>query len=268
MTWLGIDFSGNAAMWRRGCSRSNVWIAELADTDPRPTLTRLIPVQQLPGSQEPFDRLARHLRTLSFAAAAIDAPFSVPGRYLPTGGRRRLLDDLAKLSTPGRPFPRGSQLLDLLGLHPPLTPPKPWRATEEYWRKQGINVRSALWNGPRGGAPFTAACLKLHADTRLPCWPWVASGRGLLVEGFPAAQLKSWGLPYQSYDGANAVTRETIWRHLRTRVATPQPFLQTILPCADAVDAIVLALTARAVTLGLVDSPPDPGDEGWIAVQP
>jgi hypothetical protein len=55
-------------MWRSGCRRSNVRIAERSDTVPRPTLIRQSPVQDLPGSEKPFDRLARCLRTPSFAA--------------------------------------------------------------------------------------------------------------------------------------------------------------------------------------------------------
>ena len=28
------------------------------------------------------------------------------------------------------------------------------RKTEQFWRKRSVNVRSTLWDGPRGGAPF------------------------------------------------------------------------------------------------------------------
>lgn len=255
-------------MWRQGCRRSNVWIATLADAAPLPELAQLTTVQELPGAGSPFDRLAEHLRTVPFAAAAIDAPFSLPRAYLPSGGRCCLLSRLDALATSGRPFPTGGQLLDLLGLRLPLSPPKPWRATEAFWRGQGINVRSTLWNGPRGGAPFTAACLKLLAATGLPCWPWVASGERLLVEGFPAAQLTRWRLPCRGYDGAGRAVRETIWRGLAARVSACDRLAETAVSSADALDAVVLALTARAVSRALVEPLPGVDDEGWIACQP
>lgn len=255
-------------MWRRGCRRSNVWLAEVTEAAPLPALTRLIRVQELPGVEEPFDRLVNHLRTAPMAAAAIDAPFSLPRAYLPPGRRPRLLARIAALETAGRPFPRGRELLNLLGLRSPLEPPKPLRATEQVWRSERINVRSTLWDGPRGGAPFTAACLKLLAVARLPSWPWDAGGERLLIEGFPAAQLKSWGWRHAGYDGPDRAARDDIWRGLTARITVADKLGDKATSCADALDAVVLALTARAVTQKQVPLPTvDPGDEGWIAVQ-
>ena len=45
--WIGVDFSGNQAMWKKGCTTSNVWIADVRqgghDQNPSgsgPTVTR------------------------------------------------------------------------------------------------------------------------------------------------------------------------------------------------------------------------------------
>jgi hypothetical protein len=162
--WLGIDFSGNAAMWSAGCGRSNVWIATLEETEGLPVVSVLRQVQGFSGPGHPFDRLARLLGDAGFKAAAIDAPFSLPAPHIPAGGHRQLLRDVDTLPKEGRPFARGRHVADYaMSLHP-IAGLKPLRATE---RGQGINIRSTLWCGARGGAPFTAACLTLlHAAGR------------------------------------------------------------------------------------------------------
>lgn len=100
------------------------------------------------SARPPFRRLCDELSKGDFNAAALDAPFSI---------------------------------LTVTGAPPPLSLPKPLRATEAYWRDQGINVRSTLWNGPRGGAPFAAACITLLHRAGRPVWPW-AKAPGMLVE--------------------------------------------------------------------------------------
>lgn len=78
---------------------------------------------------------------------------------------------------------------------------KLWRHTESEWQTRGVNVRSTLWNGPRGGAPFTVACLTLLHRTGRPIWPWCRDEKNCLVEAFPAAQLRHWKLPFIGYNG-------------------------------------------------------------------
>jgi hypothetical protein len=97
---VGIDFSGNHRMWSAGCRKSNVWIAEVLCTSPRPNLVSLKRVQQLSGNGHPFDRLVQYLRETDFDAAAIDAPFSVPADYLQPRTHPQLLELIgnAKLS--------------------------------------------------------------------------------------------------------------------------------------------------------------------------
>src|SRR5687768_14378280 len=136
--WLGIDFSGNHAMWRAGCSVSNVWIADLRRPDDALVLHDLRRVQQLPGDAHPFTRLA--------------APFSVPPPHVPPGGHAALTAIVAASVPADRPFPRGADFVRAVtGKSPPLSPvKKPMRRTDTRWR--GVNVRSTLWAGARSGA--------------------------------------------------------------------------------------------------------------------
>ncbi|OAN60963.1 hypothetical protein A6A05_07080 [Magnetospirillum moscoviense] len=144
---------------------------------------------------------------------------------------------------------------------------KDYRAAEQAWRARGLNVRSSTWRQPRGGAPFTAAALKLIAAAGMPpCWPWVRSGSGVLAEAFPMAQLKQWGLPYQGYAGS-AELRGEILESLRTRLDLGR-WRQACLDSPDALDAVLAALAALAVADRTAPFPEDCDEEGWIAVAP
>src|ERR1700723_1387237 len=75
---IGIDFSGDARQWRLTSSRSNVWIATGRTSGAELCVTGLCTVQQLPGTNVPFDRLREFIAKSLSSYAAIDAPFSVP----------------------------------------------------------------------------------------------------------------------------------------------------------------------------------------------
>ena len=266
MRYLGIDFSGGAAPWKARCSRPSVWIAVLDDG----VLTDIRPVQALDGDGAPFDRLIGLLASGDFGAAGIDAPFSIPGAWLPPDGHEGLLRRAGGLPpAPDRPFPRGADLLALAAAAADLDTPKPLRETETRWRKRGINVRSSLWNGPRGGAPFAAASLFLLARTLRPLWPW-RRGEGMIAEVFPAAQLFTWGAPHLGYGGAeDEAVRKVILGRLGERIDIPQNFVPTLLASADALDAVVACLGARGADLGRQADPPPsvPPADGWISVE-
>lgn len=265
--WLGIDFSGSVVQWRPGRRTSNVWVAEVVRGEERLRLVSLRRVQDLPGDEAPFDRLAALLQG-SFSAAGIDAPFSVPSPFV--GSHAALLNLVAKQERhAGRPFITGGELVRAVtGQPPPLSPPKPLRVTDKRWQDKGVNTRSTLWSGARGGAPMTAACLTLLHAVGGPVWPF-SNGRSLLAEAFPAAQLRTWGLPHQGYGKPRegAPSRRAIVEALHVRIALGS-FAETMLGCPDAMDAVVAAFGAVAVTTGkLVDEPgPTAGAEGWIAV--
>jgi predicted nuclease with RNAse H fold len=266
--YLGIDFSGNFRMWSPGCTRSNVWIAEVDSTPSGLVLQSLGRVQSLqPESEPPFSRLAARLRRRDFVAAAIDAPFSVPVKYLHPRTHRDLLQQVASLPLErGRPFPSGGDLVDFLNC--PRQTAKTWRDTEEFWRKRGLNVRPALWNGARPGAPMTAACLKLLWQSECPIWPWQSNGPGLLMEAFPAAQLQHLGLKHQRYDGHNGKeNRFTIIAELGEAIRLGK-FREKMQASADALDAVICAFAAIAVGEGRPLQPTEISfpEEGQIAI--
>jgi hypothetical protein len=61
MTYLGIDFSGSDRKWKPTVSQKTVWIAEVRQG----TLAKVEwvkPIQDFPGSEPPFQRLANFLR--------------------------------------------------------------------------------------------------------------------------------------------------------------------------------------------------------------
>jgi hypothetical protein len=269
-TWLGIDFSGNHLMWRpsRG---SNVYIAEVHLRQGRFFLSTLQTVQELPGQEQPFQRLVSLLKAGDFNAAAIDAPFSVPCEYLPCGGHRALLEQVAGIERRNRPFPVARDFVCCILAGRRMSNKKPLRKTELAWNKKKINVRSTLWDGPRGGAAMTAACLTLLHLSQCPIWPWhQASEPGLLVEAFPAAQLCHWGIGFEGYngDGPNALLKRA------KLVASPSELIEIrdgslrmkMERSADALDAVLCAFAAIAVSTNGLSRSSMPSDEGEIAV--
>lgn len=270
--WLGIDFSGNHLRWRPGCGTSNVWVADVRRDRTGFRVHDVRRVQQLAGNGHPFARLSAVLSGGSYVAAGIDAPFSVPDRFVRrVGGHIDLLKLVGSRTALGRPFIRGRDLVQLVsGRTPPLTPPKPLRDTDTFWLRSGVNIRSPLWNGARPGAPMTAACLTLLHRASRPLWPWSSQSPGLLVEAFPAGQLKTWTLPHQGYDGASApavATRLTILGALAARIQVGS-WSATLLGSADALDAVLCAFAAIAVSTASKPSSASAQTEGWILVHP
>jgi hypothetical protein len=125
---------------------------------PQTRLSSLKRVQELQGDGSPFARLAALLSKRNFLAAAVDAPFSVPADFLSSGGHRELLEGVAGLSVL-KSFPAAKTFADSIIASRPMAVRKPLRKTERAWQQNGVNVRSTLWAGPRGGAAMTAACL-------------------------------------------------------------------------------------------------------------
>lgn len=117
---------------------------------------------------------------------------------------------------------------------------------------------------------MTAACLYLLGGITCPVWPWVNDQHGLLIEAFPAAQLKHWNLPFQRYDGSEQVAvsnREKIVSGLEERRLSAGVFKAVLLSSADALDSVLCALAAKAVSDARLLNPPAlVDDEGAIAV--
>ena len=261
--FLGIDFSGGAAPWRPVCANPTVWIAALEG----PRLAALRPVQKHDGDSHPFDNPVALLSQGRYRAAAIDAPFCPPAAHMPPGGHAQLLRDIAQLpSAEDRPFPRGADLVAYATTHAPLASAKPSRLTE----RQHHATRSTLWNGSRPGAPFAAACLTLLARSQRPVWPW-KDAPGMLVETFPAAQLKAWGLPHASYaDDEGRPIRAKIITHLEDKqhlMIAPDD-RRDMLRSADALDAVLAAFGAKAAANRRLkfEKPENWKTEGAIAI--
>lgn len=248
--FIGIDFSGGARPWRTSIARPTVWIAVAEIIGSRPQLISLMPVQSLPGDELPFDRLVRFLARRDFEVAAIDAPFSLPLAHMPRSGHAELLRSVRALPNGhDRPFPLGASLVALGEVVARKLVAKPLRRTEEYWLTKGVNTRSTMWNGPRGGAPFAAACLRLLERVELPCWPWTQPQVGTLGEAFPAAQLRQWGLPHQAYSKQNAEhVRCSILTGLRERISIRPVDADVLRTNADALDAVISVFGAIAIS--------------------
>ena len=272
--WLGIDFSGDAEMWRARRRSSNIWIADIRQQADQFVLNSLAPIQELAAeAQSPFDWLAEQLSSGDYWAAAIDAPFSVPEQFVPGGSHSRLLEYVGGAPLPpGRPFLSGMDFVQRVTGQERLFPPKPLRRTEQIWERQRVNVRSTLWSGPRGGAQMTAACVRLLYLSQRPIWPWSERHQpGLLVEAFPAAQLKAWGLPYQQYGDKSRTAiglRKRIIEELRKRVEFAEVLAQRMQESPDALDAVLSGFAGIAATTGTLAHNPEPQaqSEGWIAI--
>lgn len=267
--WFGIDFSGDKRKWSSGCSKSNAWIAELRSSEGALRLADLRQVQKLQGAGSPFERLANLLSSCDFQASGIEAPFSVPEIFLPEGGHKALLDLVKKLSAEDA-FPTAETFANAVIAGRKMASPKPLRSTEQTWRRKGLNVRSTLWTRARGGAAMTAVCLSLLSKTGCPIWPWKTKGPGLLVEAFPAAQLKQWKLPFQQYnqpDQLGSANRKEIVSSLGDLRLEIGNFTPLLLSSADAVDAALCAFAAKGVSDGqLAEKIATVDDEGLIAV--
>lgn len=265
--YLGIDFSGGANPWKVKCRSPTVWIATVCDDDGY-VLTDLRPVQDLGGVGEPFERLVAFLKSGDFAAAAIDAPFALPSEHMPQGGYSQLLDQIRSLPNGSdRPFPLGVAILALGETVASKTSKKPYRRTEKYWANLGVNTRSTMWNGIRGGSPFAAACLSLLSRVNRPVWPWHPISGGMLVEAFPAAQLQHWGLPHQRYSGSDgSVNHAKIIESISALVDIDLKTRKLMMDSSDALDAVISCFAAIAIVTNRFESANHSIDDGMIAV--
>ena len=68
-------------------------------------------MQQLPGEAHPFERLASLLALGDYRAAAIDAPFSIPARYLLRVVGRQYCETLKRSPKRAAPLRRERELV-------------------------------------------------------------------------------------------------------------------------------------------------------------
>lgn len=117
-------------------------------------------------------------------------------------------------------------------------------------------------------------CAALLARLARDGHPVDRTGGRAVVEVYPAASLKQWGLPHRGYKGRQNIA---VLQRLIDRLTAAAPWLalgefETLCRRSDhAVDAVLAALTARAALLGHVTRP-GPADlaaaktEGWIGI--
>ena len=89
--FIGIDFSGAVRPWLPRVSNPRVLIATVEATGQHLTVQELRPAQDLPGSGDGFSKLVNWLGEGKFAAAAIDAPFSIPAVHIPDSEHAELV---------------------------------------------------------------------------------------------------------------------------------------------------------------------------------
>jgi len=143
--------------------------------------------------------------------------------------------------------------------------PLVYRATDLHCMQHGLRPLSVSADRIAHAALRAAALLaRLGEPDR--------SGAGRVVEAYPAASLKIWGLPYRSYKNDPArieASLSDLQRRVGLEFATG-----TRATCAGtdhAFDALVVALTARAAALGRTEPPPPEtaalaSREGWISL--
>ena len=147
-----------------------------------------------------------------------------------------------------------------------------YRLTDEVVHQQvGIWPLSVSTDRIGVTAMWCAALLDALAAAGRPV---SRAGGGQVVEVYPAAALKHWGLSHQGYKKQKgAIVRGQALDQLLAKLPTLNLDRGTLDSCRhsdDAFDALICALVARAAALGLT-TPPCPGNqteraraEGWI----
>lgn len=157
--------------------------------------------------------------------------------------------------------------------------------TGKDWRRQlalretDLVVRSATGLHPLSVAAdriglAAMRCASLLARLAAAGQPVDRSGAGVVVEVYPAAALKHWGLGYRRYKGS---ANTTVRHHLVDTLIAAAPWLnlgdheQSCRRSDHALDAVIAALNARAAALGKTITPAAERldaarAEGWIAL--
>lgn len=147
-----------------------------------------------------------------------------------------------------------------------------WRRTDEAVRTRTGLIPLSVAADRIGHAAMR--CAGLLAELARAGQAVDRCGTGVVVEVYPAASLKQWGLPHRGYkqprnaqaltalvDGLLAAAR---WLDLGEHHALCRT-------SHDALDAVIAALTARAAAQGMTTRPDDDQEsaarsEGWIAL--
>jgi predicted nuclease with RNAse H fold len=154
---------------------------------------------------------------------------------------------------------------------------KPWPAatTSDLIRRvTDWHVRQATQQLPLSLSTDRIAYPAMRIAALLPV-PTDRTGEGRIVEVYPAAALRRWGLPWQQYKRTKGLTALgellTGLRHAAPWLGAEKRWWSWFEARDDAFDALVASLVARASARGLCD--PIPSEhvavaqaEGWIAL--
>jgi len=147
-----------------------------------------------------------------------------------------------------------------------------FRRTDQWvWKTLGMPPPLSVSTDRIALPAMRVAALLASLDPRVPL-----DGHGVVVEVYPAAALRRWGLRSRAYKGkVHAQAREDLVALLRERTAgwftMEEHHAQLCRSVDDAFDAVVASLVARAGSLGLIEPVPLVDQalarrEGWIAV--
>lgn len=143
----------------------------------------------------------------------------------------------------------------------------------DLWIRETLNARLPLSvSSDLIAIPaMRAAALLARQDA-----PVVRDGSGIVAEVYPAAALRRWGFRSQQYKGTlHAEARRELVLHLRRETKHwfefADDFVEICCMNDNAWDALIAALVARAVSVGLVEPIPSEyaaaaRQEGWIAL--
>jgi len=147
-----------------------------------------------------------------------------------------------------------------------------WRLTDEAVRAETGLIPLSVAADRIGHAAMR--CAGLLEELARRGQPVDRCGNGVVVEVYPAASLKQWGLPHRGYkQSRNAQALQALIDDLLA--AAPWldlgPYENLCRSSHDAADAVIAALTARAAQQGLTTRPdgrqePAARSEGWIAL--
>ncbi len=147
-----------------------------------------------------------------------------------------------------------------------------WRVTDEAVRAETGLIPLSVAADRIGHAAMR--CAGLLAQLARRDQPVDRCGGGVVVEVYPAASLKRWGLPYRGYkQPPNAKALDALIDDLLAAAPwlDPGPYESLCRASHDATDAVIAALTARAAQKDLVTLPDERQraaacSEGWIAL--
>ena len=199
-----------------------------------------------------------------------------------------VLAALAEADQAGIDCPLGwpDEFIRFVTAHQAGAVPLPPDGTPPGWRRAlTLRVTDRVVHEQTGLTPLSVSadrigsvamrCAILLAELARRGQPVDRAGTGKVVEVYPAASLKVWGLTHQGYKRPREPEK---LGQLMDELATQTPWLkqgEIAGQCRrshDAADALIAALAARAASRGLTLRPRNPAEEaaarteGWVAI--